>query len=366
MKASNKPAQDGGRLPASLPPAATRSAAIPAAVGAGVRRPGPRSSLKVPHPPPPLVAHRSRHRSTLVVQRNGVQPGQVDPLGELQSPASKSLLYGMSTTRKETAKRLMLQDARLGLSRYRTVDAYNLAIGLNAIMDRAGDPSGIFLVREALRQANVVAMWPNYFRNADPGLAHDDDLKAWILTLKRHRYRIGLYDLGAPHRARHDYNAAEQRRRGRLGPDRFKKNFTDYQQWWASDVRALPEIGRTSVLEWFSADRTYANAQQDLTNLNPQVKSDLAKWVRTAFWRRTSKLGIDFTVARGHKIHFNTAADARWNPAQGGMPSMRRGDLAKINTLYGRMITTSEYRHVTKRIKSGAIAPGNVNFYDEF
>ena len=33
--------------------------------------------------------------------------------------------------------------------------------------------------------------------------------------------------------------------------------------------------------------------------------ADLQKWIYSAFFRRTSKLGIDFTTSRGHTVHFN-------------------------------------------------------------
>jgi hypothetical protein len=80
-------------------------------------------------------------------------------------------------------------------------------------------------------------------------------------------------------------------------------------------------------------------------------------------------VGIDFTTGRGETIHFNTAADRKWNPSKGGTPTMRPGDLGRITgskAKYGRMITTSEYRHATKQIASGNIPANQVNFYDEF
>jgi hypothetical protein len=91
-------------------------------------------------------------------------------------------------------------------------------------------------------------------------------------------------------------------------------------------------------------------------------------WIRKAFWRRTSKLGIDFTVERGHTIHMNTAADGKFNP-ETMLPSQmneRPNELKKVELPYGRLITTSEYRHLKKRIKRGTILAARVNFYSEY
>jgi hypothetical protein len=192
----------------------------------------------------------------------------------------------------------------------------------------------------------------------------DPDLTGWITALENNCYRIGLFDLGDPHLTRDDYSAAKKRREATIkGKHRFEKNFTDKAQWKATEL--TPDF----IQWWLSADMTYAAAQRNVNYLEAQLKIDLAKWVRTAFWRRTSKLGIDFTTGRGETIHFNTAADRKWNPTKGGTPTMRAGDLARINdskAKYGRMITTSEYRHATKKVASGDIPAHLVNFYDEF
>lgn len=304
----------------------------------------------------------SRQRSS-VLQRTLVG---TDPLGDLTDPAARDLLYGTSTSRSKTTSRLTIQDQNLTLDRYRTIDAYNLAIGLNAVMDKAGDPTVIFLVREALCENNVIQNWRTRFTAAVPNMETDPDLTAWITMLENNTFRIGLYDLGAPQQSRTDYAAAEKRRKKKLGLTKFssntrvKKNFTDRTMYQNTTITG------DVILDWLAADRTYAQAQTDVSNFNTTEKTELAKWVRTAFWRRTSKLGIDFTIGRGHKIHFNTAADKTWSPTKGVLPTMKAGDLKKINTKHGRMITTSEYRHVKKGIKKGTLDPNLVNFYDEF
>ena len=314
-----------------------------------------------------------QQKPAFVVQRAvGVQPGQVDPLTEFATAGTKSLLYGMSTTRKKTSLRLDVQDAHLNYVERRTIDAYNRDIGLNAVMDKASDPTVIFLLREALLENDVVGSWRTHFPGAVTNVATDPDLTAWIQALAANRYRISLYDLGLPEGSRADYKAAAKRRKKKLtSGHRFEKNFTHRTQYKSTEVTALPSSkSDVNILEWLAADQTYAGAQNDAATMDPTDRADLAKWVRTAFWRRTSKLGIDFTTSRGHTIHFNTAGDRKWSydkaAKTGVMPTLRAGDLAKINDTYGRAITSSEYRHTKKGIKSGSIPGNRVNFYDEF
>ena len=124
------------------------------------------------------------------------------------------------------------------------------------------------------------------------------------------------------------------------------------------------EITQKRILKWLAAGRTLKDAQDEAALMSAEEKWDLSKWVRTAFWRRTSKLGIDFTTGRGHIIHFNVSSDPNWVP---GQPfNMKKGGLKKVTGTYGRMITTSEYHHVTKQIERGNISKDLVNFYDEW
>jgi len=81
---------------------------------------------------------------------------------------------------------------------------------------------------------------------------------------------------------------------------------------------------------WYNANTVPANAT---------VKKTLSGWVWNAFFRQTSKLGIDFTAELGKAIHFNITADAYRKALA------RRGPL----TAHGReAITYSELRHLKK------------------
>ncbi len=88
----------------------------------------------------------------------------------------------------------------------------------------------------------------------------------------------------------------------------------------------------------------------------------------SAFFRRTSKVGIDFTTSRGHAIHLNIAADPTYDPSNPALPKLTEKGLVDIQATeqaYGRSITSSEYRHARKLVDEGRPGPGHVNFYSE-
>ncbi|QDO89576.1 hypothetical protein FNH13_15575 [Ornithinimicrobium ciconiae] len=286
-------------------------------------------------------------RQQAVVQRSKVKSGK-DPLKDLDRADARGLLYGTSTARKETSKRLAVQDQGRNHAR-RTIDAYNADAGINQAMNPAA--TGIFHVREAL-EVDDIADWSSKFTQADPGLQHDDDLKAWIAYLKGRKDWIGLYDLGG------EGPDAMDRMRG----TRFGKNLKD-----AEHAKSTP-LTPSRISGWLRGKRKAATADADLkTMFTTEQIPDLNKWIYSAFFRRTSKLGIDFTASRGHTIHFNVSGAPKWDPSKPlSEMKMKKGGLKNIYSDYGRLITSSEYRHIKKRIKSGDISKKSVNFYDEF
>lgn len=284
----------------------------------------------------------------VVVQRGKVKTGK-DPLKDLARPEARGLLYGTSTARKETSKRLAQQDLAKGLTHRRTIDAYNADAGINAAMSQAA--KGIIIVREAL-ETNSLAAWSTHLPTADPGLQADDDLKAWIAYLKNHKDWVGLYDLGG----------GGPSAMGRMRGTRFGKNLRDAAH--AANTTLTPG----HISDWLRSKRTAATVDADLAKMfsASQIR-DLNKWVYSAFFRRTSKLGIDFTVSRGHMIHFNRSGAPGWDPSQPIEDmKMKRGGLKKVHADFGRLITSSEYRHAKKGIKEGTIPKKKVNFYDEY
>ena len=55
-----------------------------------------------------------------------------DPVEELKQDRSRGLIYGMTPARFPTSKRLNQYDMLKAGTRYRTIDAYNLAAGVNS------------------------------------------------------------------------------------------------------------------------------------------------------------------------------------------------------------------------------------------
>jgi hypothetical protein len=280
-----------------------------------------------------------------------------DPLNDLADPNSRSLSYGTSTARKTTLDRVGAHLNTSGVAARRiTIDSYNQDIGLNNLIGAGANPTSIFKLREALADPNPVANWSNYLPNAIPNLALDPDLVAWINLLVAHRRWIGLEDLGgAGGKKKLGLTALSTR-------TRFKKNFGSEHRY---DTRA---VSRQDINDWLGPNGpvTHAQAVIDAANMTIGKRQDLGLWITKALWRRTSKLGITLTVSHGHTIHINMAGDKRFDPARGGAMNLRAGELKKVNHTYGRLITTSEYRHIKKGIKQGTIPAAQVNFYSEF
>jgi hypothetical protein len=271
-----------------------------------------------------------------------------DPVEELRQPGSRGLIYGMSPARLPTSKRLNQHDMLQAGTRYRTIDAYNLAAGVNSAIGAGGRAAalGIIRLREALDEHDPVAAWHTHFpEGTDP--TTDADLGAWIAFLAKRWQYVGLYDLGvaAKVQAKH----------------RFTKNLKS-QAHAVSTTLTADAIGR-----WLDPDVTYAEAARDIdARFTPGEIQDIGKWIYSAFFRRTSKLGIDFVVERGDIIHLNLAADPDWVPGKTDSAMQERG-LEEIQhrdptQAYGRSITSSEYRHAQKvKLK----AADKINFYSE-
>ena len=285
-----------------------------------------------------------------------------DPLEDLRRPEARGLIYGVSPARANTSKRLYQQDVAEGLTgqRYRTIDAYNDALGISqAFSPSIGKPAatGIFRLRAALAEADPVARWMAHFPDAEKDPEDDDDLEAWVRCLKANREYVGLYDLG-------DDQAGGVARVG--AKHRFTKNLLN--ETWATTTTLTPEkIGR-----WLRSNRTYAQANTRFEIVFPSddERTHIAKWMYSAFFRRTSKLGINFTVGRGHVIHLNVAGDPTFDPSNPTIPNMLERGLEALQAMdpdqeYGRAITSSEYRHAKWLVDQGRTGPGRVNFYSE-
>ena len=165
--------------------------------------------------------------------------------------------------------------------------------------------------------------------------------------------KIGLYDVGDPTktgiwgwRKRKGLEALKTRQR-------FTKNM--YTPDGLSDEEKLdPETIHT----FLDPHQTIENATE--FEANPRA-GELNRWMQRAFFRRTSKLGIDFaTRSMGAKIHFNVdaATDGTDIKPGGLITANSQEDKLKNN----RPITISEFRRVLKRARQ---RPEDFNLYSE-
>jgi hypothetical protein len=275
-----------------------------------------------------------------------------DPLVDLGRPMARGLLYGTSSTRSKTLGRLGIQDNVRNMDRYRTIDVYNREAGINAVMD-GGAATAIFLIREALDAS--AAAWRTRLTGADANIGTNVDLQAWIAHLKAKKDWHGLRDLAG--------STAGSPGAKRVQDTRFGKNLMNKAHTKSTAI--TPD----RISKWLRNSRTYASAQNDLPRKfpTPAEVADLNKWIYSAFFRRTSKAGIDFTIGRGETVHFNISGAPGWNPSMGlAAMKMKKGGLKKVQSDYGRLITASEYKHVKKGIKAKTFPKNQVNFYDEF
>ncbi|MEM7537812.1 MAG: hypothetical protein AAF639_36920 [Chloroflexota bacterium] len=278
-----------------------------------------------------------------------------DPLDSYQTnPDDRSLLYGVANNRSLTKHRI--KKAGLDQDRILTIDDYNRAVGINNAITISGSLSGLYQVRQALNDPNN---WSSYLPHSDQNAINTKpELQAWIRALVRHKDKIGLYDFGArTYRSMfHKYDGVYKI----LAKDRLTKNRgTNYEHVdiTANNINAFLS----------SAHDSYDSAMASIRSLNEDQQGALSEWIYKAFFRRTSKLGIDFAINDlGATVHFNTAGMVNpltdFKNIAGGL----RRNNETVDQSSNRPITISEYRHIQKGFNQHTLNAGQVNFYDEF
>jgi hypothetical protein len=129
-----------------------------------------------------------------------------------------------------------------------------------------------------------------------------------------------------------------------------------------------PKVDRltsTDTRRFLSAANVKGTAQTQYDAMSGPKQTALNKWVYRAFFRRTSKLGQDFTIkVQNATVHFNTVADPNYQPLLGpqwqdnGLRTMSKTGQNDKN----RSITVSELRHMKKLAKQ---YPNQFNVYGE-
>ena len=292
-----------------------------------------------------VVQQGSSHTARRLMIRRAVNYGQ-DPKA-LIGDNDKDLLYGVNGPRGKTKSGLSAEQK----TTIRTIDDYNRAIGINAIVTGANAAMGLYDVRAQLAS---VAAWGLTMDAALNTPTNQAAVQSWIDYLRQHAAHIGLEDLG-------DKGGFLRKAKIERG-GRFKKNRAESQ---ASQPKA-DQLTPDDTRKFLSSANTKVDAQTAYDAMSAPKQTALNKWIYRAFFRRTSKLGQDFTIhILDAKVHFNTVADPDYVPMQnvnwqdGGLEQMEKTGKNDKN----RAITISELRHMKKLAKAN---PTKVNMYGEF
>jgi hypothetical protein len=181
----------------------------------------------------------------------------------------------------------------------------------------------------------------------------------WIGTLRNHRNLIGLKDLGETQRTSWWHFFRPQGMQKLKEKNRYTKNLSSEG---AKDTLSIEQIHA-----WLAQpDMPLTTARARLNILPNQEKDELNQWIRNEFFRRTSKLGIDFILGLGSRIHFNLAASMDSARLPNEADGIRKLNRMSGKTKYKRNITVSEYRHAMKVILGNAALRNRFNFYNDF
>ena len=293
--------------------------------------------------------------------------------GDVDQAHIHDLLYGLTDYRGATTRRLEDRvsqgtgDAARGraATSMRTIDEYNAAVGItgNTINGRIA-AVGVYEVRAALTDPGS---WTTHLRSSTasyPGAnAAPTPAERWIKMLVDNRQNIGLYDLGSSVRpvvgtglfGRPTYGEEEGISRIK-DKGRFEKNGGDSETITPKDINEMLSFGEdidAATAHWAA--------------LPPAKQTALSEWIQNAFWRRTSKLGIDFATSPdglNAEVHFNLAGGEQTSPGQ--WQAVGWGVLNDIAADMGkRKITESEWRHVKKIVKANPDLASKITAYSE-
>jgi Domain of unknown function (DUF4157) len=272
------------------------------------------------------------------------------------------LMYGLTNYRGATMARMAEAQTQK-----RSVDQYNASVGLDGnVMNGRMAYIGVYLVRNALENPT---QWRAYLPASQAAYPNDQDLMAymqgggaltneqkWMTFLVREKRNIGLWDLGNTERPVIGRNIFGQTKKGKAGglakienKRRFEKNMHE------DDEGSFSE---TDVHKMLSFGTDIAAAQAYYGSLGTGQEGDAKKqginrWIQNAFWRRTSKLGIDFAtsdIGLNARVHFNMTSGAKQE--DGSWTAQLWGILDDIAADQGtRKITESEWRYVQRMMK---------------
>ena len=221
----------------------------------------------------------------------------------------------------------------------RTIDEYNASVGINENIISTNNASiGVYKVRNALKNPTE---WHTYLQYAKVDYSENGVLsneQKWMTFLVQHERDIGLYDLGEAE----GLTRIKSKRR-------FEKNITENEAYadWAKT------FSEEEVHEMLSFGTDIKAAEKYYNNLDADKQIGLNLWIRNAFFRRTSKLGIDFATSNkglNARVHFNLTSGIQQE--NGSRKPKLWGILDDIAKDRGtRKITESEWRYAKKMME---------------
>ena len=302
----------------------------------------------------------------------------IDPIinSDIASDANaKDLLYGLGLLRKRTLDDLRKYHKEEEAGRKRTIDEYNAAVGIDsAAMQLTAAVVTLYDVRNALEKPQE---WKKHLDRSCQDYPSDEQIKAynnapgyegitdeqkWMIFLVREKEKIGLYDFGdasrpptplyKPKAEKQGVSRIKEKKRLAKNVDEGKVDLIT-----AKDIHKILSCG------------TDGDLAHKLTKELPfNQQAAVCKWIENAFFRRTSKLGIDFaTSTKGldSRIHFNLAGgtkqdDGSWVNQHFGISYDTWMDTGQ------RKITESELREVNRLIEKDPAIRDKVLKYSEF
>ena len=188
----------------------------------------------------------------------------------------------------------------------------------------------------------------------------------WMTFLEDQKYNIGLFDMGDKRRdsigwfGKGEYYGLKRIKEKR----RFGKNMAregDEKKFTPEDIFKMLSFGldKDAMMEAYN-------------QLHPDKRQAMNRWVMMAFWRRTSKLGIELAISPlglNSRVHFNLTsgkqiAPYKFDPVMDGIIA----DIQKedIEGKGRRKITESEYRYVTRLLQKRPDLYEKILRYNEF
>jgi hypothetical protein len=308
-----------------------------------------------------------------------------DGADPIESFRDGDLLYGQSAYRGATQERGEEHPNYQSATKPKSIDVYNRKLGLNTLIGARTALENLFKVREALEGHGE---WPLQ------GAADLDKpwMQDWIAKLRSNRHRIGLYDFASQAPSILAGGAASSTDSGKDGTANGAggggAGVAGGGQAANAGVSKINSKNRLTKnldkknighfdahqLNAFLSLQSYAEAKHMVAmmrEMDPSRWTALNQWVYKAFFRRTSKLGIDFaTQELNSRVHFNVANSKDYiSPKEEDRKVKPKGLMMRneeIDHSEQRDITISELRHVKKGQRKGRLGIGKVNMYSEY